>query len=192
MTAPQTYAQWSDWLDRLSQGIEDDLCLSLMAAGQMEWSGPSAKLFAQRLTEEYNRRLTHCAARLTQDLRVGSSELAIVRAILDARSKLAFLDRLGRSPVLPQLLATHLQDEVNKYAQRAQSALEDSAKMDRTGHLATLLRNNSLMRYRVADSGSTPSAATTAPAKGLPIPPPAQTQAPQTQPVGMRRRNIII
>ena len=192
MTAPQTYAQWSDWLDRLSQGLEDEACLSHMAAGQMEWSGPSAKLFAQRLTEEYNRRLTHCASRLTQDLRVGGDEVSIVRAILDARSKLAFLDRLGRSPLLPQLLATHLQDEVKKYAERAQSSLEDSARMDRSGRLASLLRNNSLLRYGVADSASAPPAQSV-PARSHQSPAqPGFASTPPTSSVGVRRRNIII
>ncbi len=190
MTPPQTYAQWSDWLDRLSLGVEDEACLAQMAIGRMEWSGPSAKLFTQRLTEEYNRRLTHCATRLTQDLRAGNDEVSIVRAILDARSKLTFLDRLGRMPNLPQLLATHLQDEVKKYAERAQSSLEDSAKLDRTGRLASLLRNNSLLRYSAPDSNSIgiPAPSTT----GRLSDASQQTGTPPIQTVGVRRRNIII
>jgi len=181
---PRSYAQWSACLDRLAEGIQDEACLNAMRAGDLNAGGAVVTLFSQRLADEFNARLTRCSEHLTRDLRAGGDESLVVRAILNARTHLAFLHRLAQVEIFPATLRTHLTDEVRKFAQRAQQSLEDSAKADRSGRLGVVLRNNPLMRYEPV---------TPAPSSGLP---PAQAvvataQAPITQ-AGVRRRNIIL
>lgn len=184
MEAPQSYAQWSACLDRLADGTQDEACLDAMRAGYLNASAAVVTLFSQRLADEFNVRLTRCSDHLTRDLRIGSDESMVVRAILNARRQLAFLHRLAQIETFPALLRTHLTDEVRKFAQRAQQSLEDSARGDQSGRLPVLLRNNPLVRYEPpmplasAESASAQPVMTT-------------VQAPITQ-AGVRRRNIIL
>ena len=48
---PSTYAQWSQCLDRLADGTQDEDCLEGMARGQLSWSGGVGPLFAQRVNQ---------------------------------------------------------------------------------------------------------------------------------------------
>jgi len=183
-TGPQTYAQWSAGLDRLASGLEDEACLVHMGQGSLDWSGGVGPLFAQRLADEFNARLTRCSERLTRDLRAGADEGSVVRAIVNARQSLFFLHRLAQLPVFAETLRLHLTSEVRAFAERSQQSLEDSARSDRSGRLRLLLQNNPLLRYD----------ALTAPLPIAPAAPAAQAStAPlASPPAGARRRNILI
>lgn len=183
-TGPQTYAQWSACLDRLAAGQEDEACLALMGQGTLQWSGGVGPLFAQRLAEEFNARLTRCSQRLTRDLQSGADEASVVRAIVNARQALFFLHRLAQLPPFAETLRSHLTREVRGFAERSQQSLEDSARADRSGRLRLLLQNNPLLRYDTQ----------TAPPPGTPALPaaPASAAPPAPSAAGPRRRNILI
>lgn len=171
----QTYAQWSKCLDLLATGHQDEACLLNMSQGTLTLVGGVVPLFSKRLAEEFNARLSRCSDVLTRDLQRSSDESDVVRAILNARKTLAFLHRLAHTPSFPETLRTHLSDEVRKFAQRAQTSLEDSAKTDSTGRLKVVLRNNNLSRY-----------------EDTVVEPMTQTSTPLPSSGGSRRRNILI
>ena len=178
--APQTYAQWSACLDELAHGVNDELCLARMGRGQLPWTGGVAPLFAQRLSDELQRRLQRCAERLTRDLGHSRAEAHVVHSILQARQQLFFMHRLCLLPTLPQDLRSQLQDEVQRFAERSQSSLLSSAKAERSGRLASLLQHNPITRYQ--DLGTA--------AQSEPIASPS-TATQDTAP-SARRRNILI
>lgn len=185
LVAPDSYAQWSECLERLSSGLEDEACLLCMAAGKLSWTGGVATLFADRLGQEVNARLRRCSDGLTRDLKSTGDESSVVRAIMNARQALFFLDRLVNIPAFPEVIRTHWTDEVKKFAQRAQKTLEDSARSDRTGRLVVLLRNNNLERYR--DIQMRPPLATElAPAVVV-----SSSTSSTVTGAGMRRRTIL-
>lgn len=179
---PVTYAQWSECLDRFATGLEDEAVLVLMSRGTAPWTGGAGPLFAQRLAEVFNARLTICSERLTRDLRTSSDEGTVVRAVVNARQSLSLLHRLSTLASLPDTLRAHLSSEVRAFAERSQKSLEDSARADRSGRLALVLRNNNLLRYELAE----PAAA----GNPTPIAPAAQAQ-PQQPAASPRRRNIL-
>jgi hypothetical protein len=186
LDSPHTYAQWSDCLDELVHGLEDEAGLQRMARGNLSWTGAVAAMFSERLMNEFNRRLTLCSERLTRDMGFIRDEGAVVRAILNARKSLHFLYRLAQIPAFPETLRTHLTDELHKFAARSQNSLEDTAKADRSGRLTVLLRHNSLLRYDVL----------TIPIENALIktetyPSPSSAVSPAATNLGMRRRNIL-
>lgn len=186
--APQlaTYAQWSECLDRLAQGVEDEQCLARMVSGQLAWGTGVGPLFVKRLSEELQRRLTACADRMTRDLRSSAAEAQVIQAILQARSQLFFLHRLCQLPALPQTARTQLADEVRRFAERSQQSLLDSAQADRSGRLASVLRNTPLTRYDAPAADATP-----APAAPDMHAAPSSTSASASSDPPVRRRNIL-
>lgn len=176
--APASYAQWSQCLDALSRGDDDEANLRALYAGALHWSAGVAPLFVQRLADEVQRRLNLCADRLQRDLRLGAHEALIVRAIISARAQLAFLHRLCLLPALPEATRQQLASEVRKFAERSQQSLETTARTDRSGQLETLLRSNPLTRYAQDDAAVPPQ----------PAPP---MQVSLLAPAPVRKRNIL-
>jgi hypothetical protein len=160
-------------MDAFVRGEEDDAVLEQMSAGTLAISGGALSIFATRLSKVLESRLLACSERMRRDMGRSHSEVEIVRSVTNARSGLAKLHRLGAVPALPETLRRHIQDEVRKFAERAQSSLENSARQDRSGRIAHILRSTSLANY-----------ATTAP----PSASPRQVSAPDSAP---RRRNIL-
>lgn len=181
---PQSYAQWSHCLDALAQGDNDEACLQQLKAGTLEWTGGVAPMFAKRVSEEIQRRLQQCSERLSRDLQRGAQESLIVRAVLQARAQLGFVHQLCQLPVLPASTQQHLLDEIRRFAERSQQSLEDTAKADRSGQLATLLRNNPLTRYAN-------SAIDAASAGSIRAPDDPGTSASPTPGIPGRKRNIL-
>jgi hypothetical protein len=147
MKTPTSYSDWSVCIDALEAGLNDELVIQAMSQGSLSWTSGVANLFSERICGAFNIRLQRCADRMTRDLKLGADEPTLVRALLDSRRSLSFLHRVGTIPIFPQMLRDHLCTEVKRYAEKTQRSLEDSAKHDRSGRLASLIRHNNLLTY---------------------------------------------
>ncbi len=165
MIEPTTYSEWSDCVEVFETGGQDDDVVLAMSRGTLNWNSGVAGLFSERISAAFNTRLKRCADRMERDFKSGGDETAVVRAMLDTRRTLTLLHRVATLPSFPEMLREHLSGEIRKYAERAQQSLEDSARHDRSGRLASLMRNNSLLRYEPAPepvSSATPAPVTAA------------------------------
>jgi len=144
---PRSYVEWSNCLDVLEHGLDDSAALDAMEKGTLEWTSGLAELFSERVSATLNVKLNRCADQLSRQLRSGADEVTLVRALVNTRSILVDLKRLGQLTSLPEILRSHLLGELNKYASRTQLSLEDSAKADRSGRLLSLVKNNSILSY---------------------------------------------
>lgn len=166
-SAPSSYLQWSDCLDRLATGDDDDACLARMRQGTLELAGGVAPLFLERIANEVQRRLTQCSDHLTRDLKQSNDESHLIRALLQARQQLAFVHQLTQLPTIPDQTKAQLAAEIAKFATRSERSLLESAKADRSGRLAFAIKRNSLMQYTLQQAGtSTPSSLTNAAKSG--------------------------
>lgn len=181
---PTTYHQWVECLDQLEAGANEEPLLAAMEAGALEWTSGVTERFVERLSRCINTRLRSSAASLQRDLTAGQgTEGAVVSALLDARRRIHRAHRLARLPVLPAYVQEELCHAVQSYADRAQESLERSARTDRTGRLAGLIRGNPLNRLPVSAS-SAPTEPATSSTPSLP---------PGPSPVagGLGRRRIL-
>jgi hypothetical protein len=174
---PTTYSEWSGCVEIFETGEQDDAVVLAMSRGTLNWNRGVAGLFAERISGAFNTRLKRCADRMERDFKSGGDETTVVRAMLDTRRTLTLLHRVATIPSFPEMLREHLSDEIRKYAERTQQSLEDSAKHDRSGHLASVVRNNSLLRYEPIPELAT---STTPAPKSADV---AQATAPVTEPV---------
>lgn len=155
MIEPTTYSEWSDCVEVFETGEQDDEVVLAMSRGTLNWNSGVAGLFSERISGAFNTRLKRCADRMEREFKSGGDETTVVRAMLDTRRTLTLLHRVASIPSFPEMLRKHLSGEIRKYAERAQQSLEDSAKHDRSGRLASLIRNNNLLRYE-PDAGASP------------------------------------
>ena len=141
--APATYADWTTLIDMLRDKADDENVLLAMSKGRLEWQQGVAERFSQKLIDAVNFRMNGATDRFRREMsRCAGQEREIVQALLSLRKELSFLARVFEIPALPDDLRGHYRQLVVDQADKIQRSLEDSAKSDRTGKLASIVRNN--------------------------------------------------
>lgn len=140
---PRTYAEWVAVLDILKSKTDDEDVLDAMQRGTVEWQSGVAERFAKKLIDVINYRMNSATDKFQKEMsRSNGQERAIVQALLALRKELSFLSRAINLPALPEKDRQHYTQLVIAQANGIQSSLEDSAKKDRSGKLASIVRNN--------------------------------------------------
>lgn len=140
---PHTYAQWLDVLDALKEKRDDRGVLQAMQQGTLEWQSGVAERFTKAYVEAINNRMNASSDRFQLAMsRAGGREQPVVQALLDLRKEMAFLIRVSDVPAIPEEQRKQYCQMIKDQADTMQSSLEDSAKKDRSGKLASIVRNH--------------------------------------------------
>lgn len=143
ITPPRTYAEWAAVLDMLKSKTDDESVLSAMQQGTIEWQSGVAERFAKKLIDVINYRMNNASDKFQKEMgRAYGQERAIVQALLALRKELCFLSKAINLPAIPEKERQQYYQLVISQADRMQSSLEDSARKDRSGKLASIVRNN--------------------------------------------------
>lgn len=148
ITPPRTYAEWVTILDMLKNKTDDQDVLAAMQRGTVEWQSGVAERFAKKLIDTINYRMNAATDKFQKDMtRAGGQERNLVQALMSLRRELSFLAQAINLPALPDKDRQHYLSLVLSQADNVQASLEDSAKRDRTGKLASIIRNNKVNAF---------------------------------------------
>lgn len=140
---PTNYSEWVDILEMLKDKTDDEGVLNAMRSGRIEWQSGVAERFTKRLVEAVNFRLNAATDKFQKEMsRSAGQERLIIQALLQLRKELSFLYKAIDLPVIPEKDRKHYSSLVLDQANEIQKSLEDSARHDRTGKLAVIVRNN--------------------------------------------------
>lgn len=140
---PHTYAEWVVVLDMLKNKTDDEGVLQAMQNGTVEWQSGVAERFSKKLIDVVNFRMNGATDKFQKEMSHSrGQERAIVQALLALRKEMYFLSKAINLPALPDRDRQHYYQLVISQASSIQSSLEDSAKKDRSGKLASIIRNN--------------------------------------------------
>lgn len=140
---PKTYSDWVAILDMLKTKSDDENVLSAMQRGAIEWQSGVAERFSKKLIDVINYRMNAATDKFQKEMtRSNGQERAIVQALLALRKELCFLSKAINLSAIPEKDRQHYYQLVISQANSVQSSLEDSAKKDRSGKLASIVRNN--------------------------------------------------
>lgn len=145
ITIPHTYYEWVEILDKLKEKSDDREVLAAMREGTLEWQSGIAERFIGRLISVINYRMNMASDRFQKELDYGKGqENAIIQALLGLRREMQFLAEAADLPILPREEREQCRQLVVSQAGYMQKALEDSAKKDRSGKLASIIRNHKI------------------------------------------------
>ncbi len=148
ITPPRTYAEWVAVLDMLKNKIDDESVLFAMQQGTIEWQLGVAERFAKKLIDVINYRMNSASDKFQKEMgRAYGQERAIVQALLALRKEMCFLSKAINLPAIPENDRQQYYELVISQADNMQSSLEDSAKKDRSGKLASIVRNNKVNTF---------------------------------------------
>lgn len=148
ITPPETYAEWAAVLDILKNKTDDEAVLSAMQQGTIEWQSGVAERFAKKLLDVINYRMNSAVDKFQKEMgRAYGQEGAIVQALLTLRKEMCFLSKAINIPAIPEDERQQYCQLVISQADSMQSSLEDSARKDRSGKLASIVRNNRINAF---------------------------------------------
>lgn len=148
ITPPKVYAEWVAVLDMLKAKTDDEAVLTAMQQGTIEWQSGVAERFATRLIDVINFRMDSASDKFQKEIgRAYGQERAIVQALLALRKEMCFLSKAINLPAIPQKDRQHYYQLVIDQANSMQTSLEDSAKKDRSGKLASIVRNHKINAF---------------------------------------------
>lgn len=143
ISPPHTYSEWVQVLDILKDKTDDEAVLDAMLKGTIEWQTGVAERFAKKLIDVINFRMNNASDKFQKEMtRSNGQERLIVQSLLALRKEMSFLSKAINLPAIPEKDRNQYYQLVINQANKMQSSLEDSAKHDRTGKLASLVRNN--------------------------------------------------
>lgn len=140
---PSVYSEWVEVLDMLKAKTDDAAVLQALQQGTIEWQSGVAERFTKKLTDTINARMNAATDKFQRDLNNAQGhEGLIVQALLALRKEMSFLSKSINLPAIPEKERTQYYQLVLKHADSIQASLEDSAKKERTGKLASIVRNH--------------------------------------------------
>ncbi len=148
ITPPTIYSEWVSVLDMLKAKTDDEAVLIAMQKGTIEWQSGVAERFAKKLIDVINFRMNAASDKFQKEMgRAYGQERAIVQALLALRKEMSFLSKAINLPAIPEKDRNQYYQLVISQANSMQSSLEDSAKKDRSGKLASIVRNNKVNAF---------------------------------------------
>lgn len=143
MEAPATYAEWNLLLKSLREGGAREDILRALSQGELEWQDGVAQRFAQQLSDTINAVINKANDVFSRQMQQPGGEGAVVQGLLYLRRELRFARELASLPALPEDVRRDYQKLVQEQADKMQHSIEESArKIDRSGKLASIVRNH--------------------------------------------------
>lgn len=154
---PQTYLEWVHCIDSIHRNDNVDTIVQLMEQGHLEWTSGVAERFTSRLCELIDKKIKDASDQFHIDMRRSTgAEIDTAHALLSIRRTYALVYRLASIPVISTNVGSSVQEMVSHSFQATQKSLEESAKRDRTGQMARLIRNISIIPGEKTDLAPCP------------------------------------
>lgn len=145
---PHTYSEWAKVIDIFKDKENDSEVLIAMKSGTLEWQSGVADRFSQRMIDAVNLRMNNASDKFQKGLNnARGAEGAIVQAMLAVRKEMSFLAQAVNIPAFPDEQRKQYMQLVIDQANQMQQSLEDSAKRDRSGKMASIVRNHKINNF---------------------------------------------
>ncbi len=145
---PHTYSEWTKIIDIFKDKQNDTEVLIAMKSGTLEWQSGVADRFSKRMVEAVNARMNSASDKFQRNLNnARGSEGSIVQALLAVRKEMSFLSQAVNIQAFPEEHRKQYMQLVIDQANKMQQSLEDSAKRDRSGKMASIIRNHKINAF---------------------------------------------
>ena len=138
--APKIYADWIKVFDVLKSGEDDEAILPLMQEGEIVWQSGVAERFLRKIVDAVNFRLNRAIDNFHKAPKVDENEL--IKAMMQLRKELQFMLKVVDIKTLPAKEKSEISNMIIAQSNTIQDSLEKSSESDRSGKMASIIRNN--------------------------------------------------
>ena len=138
--APKIYADWVKAFNIVKSAEDDEAILALMQEGEIVWQSGVAERFLKKIVDTVNFRLNRATDNFQKSH--GTDENELIKSVMQLRKELQFLLKVVSIKALPDKEKAELRNIIVAQSNSIQESLEKSAASDRSGKLASVLKNN--------------------------------------------------
>lgn len=138
--APKIYAEWIKIFDVLKTAEDDEKILALMQEGEIVWQSGVAERFLRKIVDAVNFRLNRTIDNFHKAPKVDENEL--IKAMMQLRKELQFMLKVVDIKALPAKEKSEISNMIIAQSNAIQDSLEKSSESDRSGKMASIIRNN--------------------------------------------------
>lgn len=141
MTPPSSYSEWHALMDEIASAPRNDTYIQLVRSGTVSWTSGVAERFVQTVSNTIQKRINTAKDVYERQMKNSKGgDMAVANALSVMTKEFRYLYQLSAALPIPSGYVEQMKQLIQDHADQTHNSLMDSAKADRTGKLASIVR----------------------------------------------------
>ena len=138
---PRNYNDWCTLIDEIETSFRNEEYIQIIRSGSISWTSGVAERFIQLVSNMIRKRVNAAQDAYQRQMRNGGgAEMAVSQALNALTKEYKYLYKISQALPIPSEHVKRMTEMIQLQADQTHNALMDSAKADRTGRLASIVR----------------------------------------------------
>lgn len=150
MVPPSNYSEWHVLMDEIGSAPRNNDYIQMVRLGKVSWTSGVAERFIQTVSNTLRNRIN--AAQDVYQRQIKNSkggDMAVANALSVLTKEYRYLYQLSAALPIPSEYVEQMKKFIQDQANQTHDSLMDSAKADRTGKLASIVRSAGVNKLSV-------------------------------------------
>lgn len=139
---PNSYSEWCTLMDEIGSSPRNDDYIQMVRKGTVSWTSGVAERFVQCVSNTMRKRINAAQDVYQRQMKSSmGSDMAVARSLSVLTKEYRYLYQLASALPIPQEYVQQMTKMIQDQADTTHKSLMDSAKADRTGKLASIVKS---------------------------------------------------
>lgn len=150
MTPPTSYSEWRALMDEISGAPRNDDYIQVVRLGTVSWTSGVAERFIQTVSNTIRNRMNVAQDVYKRQIKNSKGgDMAVANALSVLTKEYRYLYQLSAALPIPSEYIEQMKGFIQDQADQTHDSLINSAKADRTGKLASIVRSAGVNKLTV-------------------------------------------
>lgn len=150
MVPPSSYSEWHTLMDEISSAPRNNDYIQMVRMGTVSWTSGVAERFIQTVSNTIRNRINTAQDVYQRQIKNSKGgDMAVANALSVLTKEYRYLYQLSAALPIPSEYVEQMKKIIQDQANQTYDSLMDSAKADRTGKLASIVRSAGVNKLSV-------------------------------------------
>lgn len=150
MAPPSSYSEWHTLMDEISSAPRNNDYIQMVRMGTVSWTSGVAERFIQTVSNTIRNRINTAQDIYQRQIKNSKGgDMAVANALSVLTKEYRYLYQLSAALPIPSEYVEQMKKIIQDQANQTYDSLMDSAKADRTGKLASIVRSAGVNKLSV-------------------------------------------
>lgn len=150
MNLPSSYSEWHSLMDEISSAPRNNDYIQMVRLGTVSWTSGVAERFIQTVSNTVRNRINTAQDVYQRQMKNSKGgDMAVANALSVLTKEYRYLYQLSAALPIPSEYVEQMKKIIQDQADQTHDSLMDSAKADRTGKLASIVRSAGVNKLSV-------------------------------------------
>ena len=150
MAPPSSYSEWHTLMDEISSAPRNNDYIQMVRMGTVSWTSGVAERFIQTVSNTIRNRINTAQDVYQRQIKNSKGgDMAVANALSVLTKEYRYLYQLSAALPIPSEYVEQMKKIIQDQANQTYDNLMDSAKADRTGKLASIVRSAGVNKLSV-------------------------------------------